>query len=129
MQANRRRDTAPELAIRSALHRRGFRFRVDLPIRVESSRPIRPDIVFPKAKVAVFIDGCFWHGCPEHGTLPATTNRDYWALKIEQNRARDQRNELALQSSGWTVIRAWEHDEPAVVVESIAGAVAARQSR
>jgi DNA mismatch endonuclease (patch repair protein) len=128
MRANRRRDTGPELAIRSELHRLGFRFRVDLPIRVDGNRPIRPDIVFSKAKVAVFVDGCFWHGCPEHGTLPATTNREYWATKIGENRARDERNRRILEVDGWTVIRAWEHDEPAAVAADVAKAVIANRA-
>jgi DNA mismatch endonuclease, patch repair protein len=119
MQANRRRDTSPELAIRSLLHRRGRRFRVDHPIRVDGSRPVRPDIVFPNAKLAVFIDGCFWHGCPTHGTLPRETNRDYWVTKIKENRARDERQRNLLEMEGWTVIRAWEHEAPDGVAEEI----------
>src|SRR2546421_1138470 len=77
MSANRRRDTGPERAVRSLLHARGLRFRVDFPIRAMRERPIRPDIAFPKHQLAVFIDGCFWHACPEHATFPAT-NREYW---------------------------------------------------
>jgi DNA mismatch endonuclease (patch repair protein) len=119
MQANRRRDTGPELAVRSELHRRGWRYRVDRPLRVASARPIRPDIVFGKAKLAVFIDGCFWHGCPQHGTLPAKTNRSFWVGKIAANKARDKRNNEALRAAGWRVIRAWTHEDPASVADRV----------
>src|SRR5436305_15111497 len=88
MTANRRRDTGPELAVRSALHARGLRFRVDLPVRPASGRPIRPDVVFTRQRLALFIDGCWWHGCPEHGTR-AVTNADYWGPKIDANRERE----------------------------------------
>src|ERR1700732_2927625 len=84
MRANRRRDSAPERALRSALHRAGLRFRVDFPIRTPGARPVRPDVVFPARRIAVFVDGCFWHGCPEHGTWPAT-NEAYWMQKIQAN--------------------------------------------
>ncbi|HEX5583820.1 very short patch repair endonuclease [Gaiella sp.] len=124
--ANRRRDTSPERAVRSALHAAGLRFRVDLPIRVEGTRPIRPDVVFPRRRVAVFVDGCFWHGCPEHGTLPAETNADYWAGKIAENRERDVRHTGLLESDGWRVVRAWEHEAPGEVVCRVAELVRAR---
>lgn len=104
--------------MRSALHRSGLRFRVDLPIRLGVGRTVRPDVVFPKQRLAIFIDGCFWHGCPIHGTSPVT-NRQYWSPKIEENRERDRRNTAELEAEGWTVIRAWEHDEPAMVVERV----------
>jgi DNA mismatch endonuclease, patch repair protein len=123
MRGNRRRDTRPERAVRSALHRVGLRFRVDLPIQVGGGRSIRPDLVFPRQRVAVFVDGCFWHGCPDHGTRPVT-NADYWLLKIEANRRRDRRNTVTLEAHGWTVFRMWEHEDPALVVERVAGAVA-----
>jgi DNA mismatch endonuclease (patch repair protein) len=119
MQANRRRDTGPELAVRSELHRRGFRYRVDHPIRVGEKRPIRPDVVFGRAKVALFVDGCFWHGCPAHGTLPKETNRGYWIEKIAQNKVRDERHRLLLESDGWVVIRVWAHEEPAEVANRV----------
>lgn len=119
MRANRRRDTAPERAMRSALHLAGLRFRIDLPIRLEVGRTVRPDVVFTKRKIAIFIDGCFWHGCPIHGTSPAT-NRQYWGPKIAENRERDLRNTRDLEAAGWTVIRAWEHEKPdALVVQVI----------
>jgi DNA mismatch endonuclease (patch repair protein) len=122
MAANRRKDTGPERRVRSKLHAEGLRFRVDLAVRVEGERPIRPDVVFPKQRVVLFIDGCFWHGCPDHGTSPAT-NRDYWTPKIEENRARDVRHDATLRAAGWTVLRAWEHEDPALVAQRVASAV------
>ena len=98
--------------------RKGLRFRVDLPIRVEGHRPIRPDVVFPKRRVALFIDGCFWHGCPLHGTLPAT-NAEYWVPKIAANRSRDARNTAMLEEAGWTVLRFWEHETPSNVANAV----------
>jgi DNA mismatch endonuclease (patch repair protein) len=107
MQGNRRRDTTPEVRLRRALHKRGWRFRVDLRIPAAGRRP-RPDIAFTRHKVAVFIDGCFWHGCPEHGSAPKT-NRSYWGPKLRRNLERDLMDELALAATGWTVVRLWEH--------------------
>jgi DNA mismatch endonuclease (patch repair protein) len=124
MQANRRRDTAAELALRSELHRRGARYRVDFPIRPPSGRLIRPDIVFPRKRVAVFVDGCFWHACPIHGTRP-TANRTYWETKLVANRARDLRQTQALESAGWVVIRVWEHEAPRLAAARILAALAA----
>lgn len=119
MAAVRRTDTKPELALRSALHRDGLRFRKDFPIRLDGARA-RPDIVFTRARIAVFVDGCFWHSCPQHGTRPAT-NTDYWNPKLERNAARDRRNTEALTSAGWTVIRIWEHDlrTPQAIAEQV----------
>jgi DNA mismatch endonuclease (patch repair protein) len=101
MAAIRRRDTGPERAVRSLLHARGLRYRVDLPIRLAGHRPIRPDIVFTRQRVAVFIDGCFWHGCPEHGQRPGIRNGAYWSPKIAGNAERDQRHTAALEAAGW----------------------------
>ena len=126
MQANRRRDTRPELAIRSMLHARGLRYRIDRPIPVREGRSIRPDMVFSAARVAVFIDGCFWHGCPLHGTSPKT-NADYWLPKIAANRERDARNTAVLQAEGWMVIRAWTHESADAVVARVAEAVENRK--
>jgi DNA mismatch endonuclease, patch repair protein len=119
MKANRRRDTSTELAIRLALHAAGLRYRVDAPIRIEGARPVRPDVVFTKKRVAVFIDGCFWHGCPEHGTSPAT-NAAYWSRKIAENQQRDARHVALLENAGWTVARVWEHEVPVAVAERVA---------
>ena len=121
MQANRGRDTGPELALRSLLHARGLRYRVD-------ARPIpdirrRADLVFPKDRVAVFVDGCFWHGCPEH-SRPAKKNAEAWSFKIEGNRARDAETNSLLRSAGWTVIRVWEHDDVGEAATTVADAIA-----
>jgi DNA mismatch endonuclease (patch repair protein) len=88
MEANRRRDTAPEVRLRSLLHRAGLRFRCDHPIRIDG-RIVRVDIVFTRRRLAVFVDGCFWHGCAEHGQIPQA-NRDYWAAKLTRNAQRDR---------------------------------------
>ncbi|MYD54587.1 MAG: very short patch repair endonuclease [Chloroflexi bacterium] len=114
MRSNRRRDTGPELALRSALHRRGWRFRVDLPV-VASDRRVRPDIAFPRRRVAVFVDGCFWHSCPTHGRQPAANAR-YWERKLNGNAERDRADTDALEGSGWTVVRVWEHENTADAV-------------
>jgi DNA mismatch endonuclease (patch repair protein) len=109
MQAIRRRDTRPELALRRALHAAGYRYRCDYRIDVVGGRA-RPDIAFTRAKVAVFVDGCFWHSCPEHGRTPQA-NPDYWAPKLERNRDRDRANTRALEAAGWLVLRIWEHTD------------------
>lgn len=117
MRRNARRDTQPEIAIRSELHRRGLRFRADFPVRL-SERIVRPDVVFTRAKVAVFVDGCFWHCCPAHGNKPAA-NSDYWSPKLARNVARDRVVDMALAEAGWTVVRAWEHEQPRDVAERV----------
>lgn len=117
MQANRRRDTAPERRLRSLLHRDGLRFRVDYRIGSGRSAP-RPDIAFIRARLAVFVDGCFWHCCPQHGARPRA-NAAYWGPKLERNRARDHENERVLHAMGWEVERVWEHEDPAVAAARI----------
>src|SRR4051812_7951114 len=107
MRANRKRDTGPELALRSALHRCGLRYRVGLQIVVGELRVV-PDIVFTRAKVAVFVDGCWWHQCPEHANAPRA-NADYWIPKLASNVVRDRMVNAALRDASWTVIRIWEH--------------------
>jgi DNA mismatch endonuclease, patch repair protein len=107
MVANCSVDTKPERRLRSELHRRGFRFRKHL--RPVPGLRCKPDIVFPRDRVAVFVDGCFWHGCPLHGRRPST-NAAYWATKIERNVARDQANSDVLRGDGWRVVRVWEHE-------------------
>lgn len=119
-----RRDSRAELALRSELHRRGLRFRVDLPIRLPE-RVVRPDVVFTRARVAVFVDGCFWHCCPEHGNEPKA-NTDYWQPKLPRNVARDRVVDAALVADSWRVLRAWEHEEPGSVADRIESAYAAR---
>ena len=108
MRANRKADTRPELALRSALHCRGLRFRLGRLIDAAGVR-VRPDIVFATARIAIFVDGCFWHRCPEHGTSPSA-NVAYWEPKLARNVDRDRRVDSALASHGWTVVRVWEHD-------------------
>lgn len=117
MRRNSRRDTRAEVDLRRELHRRGLRFRVDLPIRT-SKRLVRPDIVFTRARLAVFVDGCFWHCCPQHGNMPQA-NSDYWSEKLSRNVARDKDVDLALASEHWQVLRAWEHEPPAAVAERV----------
>lgn len=117
MRANRARDTTPERQIRSALHRRGLRFFVDRWVIADGVRT-RPDLLFPRKRLAIYVDGCFWHRCPEHATDPKA-NSSYWGPKLAANVARDRRAVLALESSGWTVLRFWEHEDPADVASSI----------
>jgi DNA mismatch endonuclease (patch repair protein) len=108
MRANRRRDTGPELALRRALHGRGLRFRKDFRVAT-AARSVRVDVAFPALRLAIFVDGCFWHSCPEHASVPKA-NADYWIPKLAENVARDRRNDLELSEAGWTVIRLWEHE-------------------
>lgn len=111
-----RRDTKPEVELRRILHARGLRFRVDRPIL--SDRRRRADIVFGPARVAVFVDGCFWHGCPEHATWP-TNNAKFWCEKIEANRDRDRDTNRQLTAAGWHVERVWEHEPAEVAADRI----------
>jgi DNA mismatch endonuclease (patch repair protein) len=124
MRANRRTGTKPEVAVRSALHAAGHRFRKDF--RLEATGVwVRPDVVFTRRRVAVFVDGCFWHVCPQHGRQP-TTNEWYWTPKLRRNLDRDARVNAALAAAGWTVVRVWEHVSPSEAVEVIEQALAAR---
>ncbi|GAB3271424.1 very short patch repair endonuclease [Sinomonas notoginsengisoli] len=120
MLGNRSRDTAPELRVRRAVHAMGLRYRVDR--RPEPALRRTADLVFTRARVAVFIDGCYWHGCPEHYIEPAS-NVDYWRPKIARNRERDIETTAALAASGWQVLRFWSHEDPGQVAEAIAAAV------
>jgi len=123
MRAARQKDTSPELALRSALHKLGLRYRVDHPVLPGFRR--RADIVFTRAKVAVFVDGCFWHGCPRHGTWPKH-NAAWWRKKIETNKRRDAETNRLLQRAGWRVARVWEHADAANEAERIRQIVEAR---
>src|SRR4051794_8115781 len=107
MQKQRSSNTEPEIALRRALHRRGLRYRLEGLIGEGTRR--RVDIVFAVARVAVFVDGCFWHGCPTHGRREHRINSWYWPDKIEGNRARDRDTNKRLRSAGWKVVRVWEH--------------------
>ena len=123
MQGNKRRDTVPELAIRRAAHAIGLRYRVDARPLPDLNR--RADLVFTRAKVAVFVDGCYWHGCPVHGTV-ARTNVAYWTSKIQRNRERDQETNTVLAERGWVSLRIWEHETVAAALEKIVAAVHTR---
>jgi DNA mismatch endonuclease (patch repair protein) len=125
MRAIRRRDTTPELQIRSLLHRAGLRYRVDYRVGTGRSAP-RPDIVFTRGKVAVFIDGCFWHGCPERATMPKA-NREFWAAKLRRNVERDRENDRALDATGWAVVRIWEHVPASEAAERVMRVIALRE--
>lgn len=116
MLANRGSETAPEIALRSILHRRGLRFRKHVaPL---SGLRCQADVVFTRAKVAVFVDGCFWHRCPQHATFPKA-NAAWWRAKLEQNFERDRRNDQALAEAGWAVVRVWEHEDPSAAAGQI----------
>ncbi|MEU5826130.1 very short patch repair endonuclease [Micromonospora tulbaghiae] len=120
MQSNTGRDTKPELALRRAVHALGLRYFV-------SRRPIRSvrrtaDLVFPRLRLAVFLDGCFWHGCPQHHTV-AKTNAAFWAEKVTTNRRRDADTDARLTAEGWTVLRVWEHEAPAEAADRVAETV------
>lgn len=125
MKAQRRRDTKPETELRSELHRRGLRFRVDHPL--PGSRR-RADIVFTRLEIAVFVDGCFWHGCPEHGTLPKASG-PWWREKLRANRDRDEDTNRRLSGRGWSVLRVWEHEDPVQAANRIEQAVLDRRRR
>lgn len=116
MSRARRRDTAPEVAIRREAHRRGLRYRVDAAIAGLPRK--RADMVFMRRRVAVFVDGCFWHSCPIHATTP-TANREWWIAKLERNQQRDRETDARLDELGWTVLRFWEHEDPFGAVDLI----------
>ncbi len=123
MQANRGRNTKPELALRRELFARGLRYRVDHPVLPGSRR--RADVVFTRARVVVFVDGCFWHGCPVHGTK-ARTNSEFWANKIDTNRRRDADTDARLRAAGWRVLRFWEHEPTTDCADVVARACRTR---
>lgn len=121
MRAIRSRDTAPELAVRRLLHAQGLRYRVDL--RPEPTLRRRADIVFTKQRIAIFIDGCFWHGCPEHGRVAFAHNQAYWPDKIQGNIERDRDTTMRLTEAGWLVLRFWEHQDAEAVTQQISKTV------
>jgi DNA mismatch endonuclease (patch repair protein) len=123
MQRQARRDTVPELALRRAVWKRGLRYRVDIsPIRGTRRRA---DLVFTRAKVAVYVDGCFWHSCPLHATTPKA-NRTWWIEKLEANAARDRDTDRRLSEAGWSVVRVWEHEDAEHSAERVERVVRAR---
>lgn len=124
MSKQKSRDTGIEMALRRALHRAGFRYRVH-------RRPVKgvrreADLVFGPARVAVFVDGCFWHGCPEHATWPKN-NAGFWREKIETNRRRDADTDARLSEAGWLAVRIWEHETVEVAVNRVITAVLQRR--
>jgi DNA mismatch endonuclease (patch repair protein) len=126
MKAVRRRDTDIEVALRSALHRLGLRFRVDRPPLAGMRR--KADVVFPTERVAIYVDGCFWHGCPLHATWPKA-NAEWWRKKIEENRRRDADTNHRLEEAGWLVERVWGHEDPHEAAARVAASVRDRRTR
>ena len=120
MSAARRRDTSPEMLLRRELHRRGRRFRVVRKVPGNNRRTI--DIAFPRHRLAVFVDGCFWHGCAEHGTSPRA-NAQWWARKLTANAERDRDTDRLLAEAGWTVLRIWEHVDPVTAADQVEAAL------
>lgn len=118
MSRQARRDTKPEIELRRRLHRLGYRYRVNSPLPGMPRR--RADITFSGKRVAVFVDGCFWHGCPEHGTSPRN-NGAWWAEKLQKNVDRDRETDAYLRDSGWTVVRIWEHEDPDEALRRVVG--------
>lgn len=110
------RDTGPELALRSELFSRGHRYRVASPVPGLPRRSI--DVAFTQRRLAVLVDGCFWHSCPEHATT-SKTNAEWWAAKLQRNVERDRETDAALIAAGWRVVRVWEHEDPAAAVARI----------
>ncbi len=127
MAAVRSSNTTPEREVRSALHRLGVRYRLGQQIAV-GTRRVKPDLAFKGARVALFVDGCFWHGCPDHCRIPAT-NASYWTQKIRRNRERDTVIDSELEAAGWRVIRAWEHSTPASVARRVTLTLRSRPPR
>jgi DNA mismatch endonuclease (patch repair protein) len=120
MRGNRGRDTKPEVALRRELYRRGWRYRVHM--RPEPHVAATADILFLRRGVAVFVDGCFWHGCPDH-TRPVRSNQTYWRKKIARNQERDLASSKLLEENGWQVVRVWEHVDPRVAADVIEAAL------
>lgn len=118
------RDTAPEMAVRRLLHASGHRYRLNVRVPDMPRRTI--DIAFTRVKVAVFLDGCFWHSCPQHATQPKA-NASWWQQKLERNKIRDAETTEHLTSAGWIALRFWEHEAPDLIAEQVAKAVAERR--
>lgn len=126
IQGNRSRDTKPELAVRRLIHAAGLRYKVNA--RPERDLRRTADILFTRQRIAVFIDGCYWHGCGQHARVPSKANADYWSKKLARNVERDADTTVKLQRAGWQVLRYWEHDAPQAVAESIVNVIRDRQN-
>jgi DNA mismatch endonuclease (patch repair protein) len=122
MKGQARRDTKPELALRRAVWRLGLRYRVDVA-PIPGRR--RADLVFTRARIAVYLDGCYWHRCPDHASIPKA-NRDWWIAKLAANVARDRETDARLVARGWIVVRVWEHEDVQVAAHRIAQTVRGR---
>jgi DNA mismatch endonuclease, patch repair protein len=122
----RQTGTDPEVALRRELYRRGLRYRVNYEVMKKPRRVA--DVAFPWLKIAIFIDGCYWHGCPEHATWPKQ-NAEFWRQKIETNRLRDADTNSRLLDVGWTVLRFWEHQSPIECAETIAQKIATTRAK
>lgn len=120
MKRVRTKDTAPELALRKLLFAAGLRYRIHYTPRALPLGRSNIDIAFPRRKLAVFIDGCFWHGCPDHGTIPKA-NKNWWAEKLHSNHARDERVTAMLIAAGWEVLRFWTHETPSSMATIVMG--------
>jgi DNA mismatch endonuclease, patch repair protein len=116
MKRQKREGTKPEIRLRKLLHARGLRYRVNYALPFDRRR--RCDVAFTKQRVAVFVDGCWWHRCPAHSTIPKS-NRDWWIEKLTSNVARDRDTDHRLRQAGWTVVRAWEHEDSALVADRV----------
>ena len=121
MAAIKRSDTKPELALRRALHARGYRFRKDYPLRL-AGKLVRPDIAFTNQRVAIFVDGCYWHSCPLHGQTPVD-NSTYWSNKFSTTNERDRIQDGLLRRAGWHVLRIWEHETTQVAAAAVIAAL------
>lgn len=125
MRATAQRQTGPERALQELLDRAGLQYEVDT--KALPTLRSRPDILFPGERLAVFVDGCFWHACPDHGTLPKN-NGGWWAAKLAVNRRRDEETDRVLMDAGWVVLRFWEHDDPLIAAESVVEAVSRKRT-
>jgi DNA mismatch endonuclease (patch repair protein) len=125
MAVTRGRDTKPELNVRKMLYARGWRYRVNFRALADKRRTV--DIAFPRQRLAVMIDGCYWHGCPAHFRAPKSTRIEFWRQKIADNQARDADTNQRLAAAGWRVVRFWEHEHPADVVAAIESELTVRR--
>lgn len=127
MAAIKSTDTAPERAFRSQLHAIGIRYRLGQSVRLPGGRPVKPDLVFAGRRIAIFVDGCYWHRCPTHCRRPSS-NQGYWDRKFDRNVERDRDTDLRLAAAGWTVVRVWEHENPEMAAQRVALVVKNSQS-